>query len=137
MIKKFVELFEKHKKELRNYLETTEQSVYADSYVALLKCVIKECFEGKIADADLNEIDYGDYQGTLIIIFHEDTYQPSSDETFYTVIEYGSCSGCDTLLHISQYDTGLPTKQQVDDYMTLCLEMVQEIKSFGKGLDDE
>lgn len=132
MIKKFVELFEKNKMKLREVIANTEQSEY-DEYKKLFALVIKTCFEGEYEFEDITEIDYGHYQGTLILVFHEDTYQPSSNETYYTIIEYGSCSGCDTLLRISGYDSGIPEKEQVDDYMTLCLEMVQEIKSFAKG----
>ena len=132
MIKKFVDMFEKHKRELRAVIASTEQSQY-NEYKKLFALVIKTCFDGRYDFSDITEIDYGNYQGTLILVFHEDTYQPSSSETFYTIIEYGSCSGCDTLLYISGYDSGIPEKDQVDDYMELCLEMVQEIKSFAKG----
>lgn len=132
MIKKFVEMFEKHKSELREVIANTEQSEY-DEYKKLFALVIKTCFEGEYDFEEITEIDYGDYQGTLILVFHEDKYHPTSSETFYTIIEYGSCSVCDTLLSISHYGSGIPEKEQVDDYMKLCLEMVQEIKSFAKG----
>lgn len=49
---------------------------------------------------------------------------------------YGSCSGCDTLLSISQYDWGLPTDEKVEEYMTLCLHLVQRMKSLGNVLNE-
>ena len=41
---------------------------------------------------------------------------------------YGSCSGCDTLLGINEYEDGLPNEEQVKDYMTLCLHLIQKLK---------
>ena len=37
-----------------------------------------------------------------------------------------SCSGCDTLLSISEYGDGLPDDSQVNDYMDLCLHLLQK-----------
>ena len=40
---------------------------------------------------------------------------------------YGSCSGCDTLQGINSYSCELPTEEQVKDYMTLALHLVQRM----------
>ena len=56
----------------------------------------------------------------------EDTYQPSEYEYLLTYQHYGSCSGCDTLQHITDYlgKGGKPNEKQVDAYMTLCKDIV-------------
>lgn len=37
-------------------------------------------------------------------------------------------SGCDTLMAISGYSDELPNEEQVKDYMTLALHLVQKLK---------
>ena len=136
MIKYFVKEWEKNKEEIRKYFQTHKQQDYANSYADILK-VILETFNNQNGDilfntGNLETIDYGEYQGTLIITFCKSTYQPSENETFYTVVSYGSCSGCDTLLAISDYADGYPSEKQVNDYMSLALHLVQNIKCFGE-----
>lgn len=77
----------------------------------------------------LHVIDDGNYQGTLLFIIPKDMYQPSADEYVITTVSYGSCSGCDTLLNISGYEEGIPNEQQLKDYMTLCLHLLQRMKT--------
>ena len=69
-------------------------------------------------------IDNGDYQGTQLFVIPLKTYQPSANEYLITYVDYGSCSGCDTLLSIQEWGNKLPTEQQVKDYMTLCKDLV-------------
>ena len=78
----------------------------------------------------IHEIDDGDYQGTLLYLIHRDDYQPEAYEYLITYVYYGSCCGCDTLQAIQEgsYNDGLPTKEQVKDYMTLCRDMVTHMK---------
>ena len=45
---------------------------------------------------------------------------------------YGSCSGCDTLMGIIEYDEDkYPSEQQVKKFMQLALNMVQKMKCLG------
>lgn len=137
--------WEKNKDKLREYFATNKQKDFADSYAQFTKRVIEIIFndddypygdseqrfafdvEGKFA-----EIDFGQYCGTLIFVFAYDTYEPSITETFYTVVDYGSCSGCDTLQHICSYDYDLlPNNSQVNDYMQLALNIIQSMKQFA------
>ena len=76
----------------------------------------------KIDPEEISVIDDGDYLG---FFFHKITYQPEVDDYYWTNNYYGSC---DTLLGISQYETGLPTNEQVSEYMNLSLNLVQKIK---------
>lgn len=83
----------------------------------------------------ITKINNGDWQGTLLFLIPEDCYQPSESEYLMTYVWYGSCSGCDTLQGIQSenYDD-LPTSKQVDEYMQLCLNIVQNtIKPYNIG----
>ena len=139
MIKEFVNQWDKNKKELEEYFRTHKQEEY-NKYLKIVKLLIQyvlnkglkdDCDEIKINPDTLTEIDFGDYQGTLIYVFAEDTYQPSTNETFYTSVGYGSCSGCDTLQSIQEYGLEeLPNEEQVEDYMKLSLDILQRINRF-------
>ncbi|HAT4302239.1 TPA: hypothetical protein I9089_002344 [Clostridium perfringens] len=137
MIKYFINKWDKNKDKLEEYIKTHNQEDYACSYEDLLKQVIEIVFnEGNekrpFNTSDIQTVDFGDYQGTLILTFSTCAYQPSEDETFHTVVDYGSCSGCDTLQGICWKYNEKPNEEQIKDYMTLCLHMVQKIKCFGE-----
>lgn len=131
-----IKRWEKGKENLRKHFEVTEQSEY-DEYHKVVSALIKYClnYGDLLNDEKFSEVfevsDHGNWQGTQIFLLHIDCYQPES--THYYVFDnyYGSCSGCDTLLGISQYEEGIPEKEQVDKYMTLCLHMVQRMKCLG------
>lgn len=139
MVDFIIKQWDKNKDSLRKYLEDAK---YEDvnTYEKLVKLVIthiinkdNDMYGETIKLSNLKEIDYGDYQGTLIYVFPADTYQPSANDTFYTSVYYGSCSGCDTLLGIVGYCFGEAEKfgkEQVDDLMELCLHLVQNIHRF-------
>ena len=135
MINYFIKKWDKNKDKLENYFRTHNQEEYG-SYSSILENIIKYVFNDgddytEFNYKDVEVIDYGDYQGTQILVFCKDTYQPDLGETYYTHVYYGSCSGCDTLLAIMNYDWDKkPTDEQVEDYMTLALHMVQHIKRF-------
>ncbi len=139
MIMDFVKAWEENKVQLENYFRTHEQKEYCESYQDILSKVIEFVLNpylekidkpklNNISDDDYGSIkivDFGDYQGTLILTFSEDEYQPSVTETYYTSVCYGSCSGCDTLQGIYKYeDDELPNESQIKDYMTLSLHLI-------------
>lgn len=139
MIKSFIKSWEKNKDKLEEYIRTHKQ-VECDSYKDLVKLIfdlvinpdINVCGDGIFDTDEIDVLDHGDYQGTFIFILHRNTYQPCVDEYIYTYVEYGSCSGCDTLQSIHRYDEDEPDEQQVEDYMTLCLHLVQHCKHMGE-----
>lgn len=142
MIKKFVEAWDKHKDELKEYIQTHEMREYADDYKGLVRILFEKVinpementFEFKAFDLDdVVLLDDGDYQGTQVFILHEDTYQPDIDDYVYTHVDYGSCSGCDTLLRITLYEEGIPNENQVDDLMLLCLHLLQRCHWMREG----
>lgn len=135
MITELVKQWEENKHKLEEYFRTTKQDEY-DNYETIVKKVFEICLP-KATDYsgwDLDKmtvIDDGDYQGTQIFIIPNDTYQPSVENYVMTDTYYGSCSGCDTLQAISSYDDDLPTDEQVKEYMTLALHLVQKLKRLG------
>ena len=139
MIKKFVDLWENHKSEVEAYIRKTPQSEY-DDYDTLVKILIKYVInkgDNEYYIDDLTVIDNGDYQGTQLFIIPRTTYQPDVDDYIMTHVYYGSCSGCDTLLRISGYNGGLPSDDQVNDYMSLLLHLLQNFKYLGTVDEDE
>lgn len=133
MIKEFCLAWEKNKDKLEEYFRTTKQDEY-DEYKTLVGLLFDIVVNPEFGDWDNNkfdtknilEIDDGDYQGTEIFILHKNVYQPYIEDYVYTSTYYGSCSGCDTLMRISEYDDGLPSESQVNDYMDLCLHLLQK-----------
>ncbi len=129
-----IKLWEENKSRLREYFSTTKQSEY-DDYKIILRKIVELVLNNNNSgyleyDAEnISVIDNGDYQGTLVFLIPRDTYQPSEDDYLVTYVSYGSCSGCDILQSIHSYDCGLPDEDQIKDYMTLCLHLIQKMKS--------
>lgn len=69
-------------------------------------------------------VDNGDYLGTQLFLIPMNTYAPGEFEYLMTYVGYGSCSGCDTLLRIQDWNAGVPTSQQLEDYMKLCKDLI-------------
>ncbi len=79
-------------------------------------------------------IDDGDYQGTQLFMIPADRYQPSENEYLLTFVNYGSCSGCDTLKSIQDWGGGKLTDSQIGDFMILCRDLVCNIiKPYNAG----
>lgn len=140
MEKDIIERWEKGKENLRNWIKSHEQKEYG-SYEDLVIALIENAlnYDVKSVDrisTDIDISDHGDYQGTQIFLIHRECYQPSCGDYWIFDNYYGSCSGCDTLLSISQYDWGLPTDEKVEEYMHLCLHIVQRMKSLGNVLNE-
>lgn len=131
MIKKFVDAWESRKAEIRSVFE----AAHPDDYKAVVKAVVgilppdSEWSDGPSTER-IHQIDDGDYQGTLVFVIAASGYQPS--EYWYVKVGYGSCSGCDTLESIRGYEDGKPTQEQVDEYMTLALHVIQGLKKMGE-----
>lgn len=137
MILELVKQWEENKLKLEKYFKTTRQEEYSSSYAKILTKVFELCLHKADDDTgfDLSKmtvIDDGDYQGTQIFIIPKDTYQPSIGDYIITNTYYGSCSGCDTLQGICMYEDGLPTDEQVKEYMLLALHLVQKLKWLGE-----
>lgn len=143
MVKEFCLAWEKNKGKLEEYFRTTPQSEY-DSYELLVRRLFDIIINPSIEDSyywfdtkNFCVIDDGDYQGTQVFILHRDQYQPSVEDYVYTNTYYGSCSGCDTLLGISGYDSELPCEEQVEDYMSLCLHLLQRCNFMVDKIEED
>ncbi len=136
MIAEIIAKWDKNKSKLEEYFKTTEIKNYGRSYEKLLVKVIEIILNDEEAEDDYDKFDipnmtvisHGDYQGTELFIIPKNTYQPSIRDYIMTHNSYGSCSGCDTLQSITQYDDGLPTNEQVSEFMTLSLHLIQRMK---------
>lgn len=133
MIQEVIKQWDENKHKLEEYFRTTKQEEYSGSYKSILQKIIQlvvtEKDEYNKYDATkITVVDDGHYQGTQIFLIPTDTYQPSVEDYLITHTYYGSCSGCDTLQSICSYEDGLPTEEQVKEYMTLALHLVQKMK---------
>lgn len=94
-------------------------------YTAVVKAVVEALDCGMDPDR-VQAVDWGHYQGTTVFVIGEVGYQPS--RFWAAVVGYGSCSGCDTLERVRGYESDRPTEQQVRDYTTLGLHIVQGLR---------
>jgi hypothetical protein len=134
MIPEIIKKWEEKKLLLRHYFENTNQSEY-DEYIKIVRILVEKVINDGECDYlidKITEVDDGDYQGTKIFLIPRDTYQPGIEDYIITHNYYGSCSGCDTLLGISGYENGKPNEEQVNEYMTLCLHLVQKMQKLNK-----
>lgn len=144
MVKEFCLAWEKNKEKLEEYFRTTPQSEY-NSYELLVRRLFDIVINPSIEDSyywfdtgDILVIDDGDYQGTQVFILHRNVYQPSVEDYVYTNTYYGSCSGCDTLQGIQDYGWNkMPDEQQVEDYMSLCLHLLQRCNFMVDKIEED
>jgi hypothetical protein len=128
MIQTFVDKFMENKSKVLEQLASDPPS----SYTEIVRLVVENMRDpdgyGDPDPGRVHVINDGDYQGTLVYVIGAEGYQPN--DYWYVKVYYGSCSGCDTLEAIRSaggYDDP-PTKQQINDYWTLALHVVQGIK---------
>lgn len=127
MINKFVEIWDKHKQEIEEIYRAKHPNNYKEVVENVVKLLNKYDFGYDKISTKIHCIDDGDYQGTLLFLIPKDTYQPY--EYYYVMVGYGSCSGCDTLEAIRNYDyENAPTEAQVKSYMTLSIHIIQGLK---------
>lgn len=126
MIQEFVNRFMANK----GQLEARFSAKHPEDYDEIVKAVIEVItIPRKYGQPDPNQVhavSSGSYQGVLVFVIAEYGYDPS--DFWYVRVNYGSCSGCDTLERIRGYKYGPPEPQQVKDYMTLALHIVQKLK---------
>lgn len=142
MIKYCVKKWNKNKNKLYNELKD-DLNLNGCEYEYLVRLVVKHILNGDIDESSEYEqwddtritiVDNGDYQGTLLFIIPQKTYQPQEFEYLITYVDYGSCSGCDTLQSIQLFSGDKPTDSQLKDYMTLCKDLVcNMVKPFKSG----
>jgi hypothetical protein len=132
MIKDFVDRFMQNKDALRTKFEADFPHEYKDIVKAVVEIITAKEYTAHDIDPErIHEIDDGDYQGTLVYVIGTKGYQPYN--YYYVKVDYGSCSGCDTLQAIeAEHSCAADKKQSIDDLMTLALHIVQGIKKMGE-----
>lgn len=103
-------------------------SVFGNGYIFLEEGKVSQILTCNKEYAELYVAHKGD-----ILKFPEEI---ETSERDYYEGDFEFKSGCDTLFSISQYDWGLPTGEKVEEYMTLCLHLVQRMKSLGNVLNE-
>lgn len=138
MLKYCLECWDKNKNKLKSEL-SSRTDLNNCEYIDLVKMVAKIIFAG-VGDynswdyENITEIDNGDYQGTLLFLIPKKCCQPDEADYLMTYVGYGSCSGCDTLKAIRNWETGKLTERQVKDFMALCKDIVTNtIKPYNYG----
>lgn len=128
MIDKFVKVWFEKSDELREKFSAKHPDDYTDIVRGVVEIISKSGDDWDSPDPKrIRMIDDGEYQGTLVYVIGAGGYQP--DKYWCVKISYGSCSGCDTLQRIrAMSDLEYPTVEQVNDYMTLALHIVQRLK---------
>ena len=126
MILEFVEKFMAGKAQIEAQFRDKHPDEYKDIVSAVVGLIGGDGEYGKPDKNRIHVINDGDSQGTLLFVIASGGYQP--DEYWYVKVFYGSCSGCDTLESIRCYNDGPPSEEQIKDYMTLALHIVQGIK---------
>lgn len=129
MIQEFVDRFMTVTPELKEKIAKAPPGDYMSvvKYVAEALAMPEE-YRG-IDPERIHEINDGDYQGTLVYVIGASGYQPS--RYWYVKVSYGSCSGCDTLEAIRNYSDEPLTEDQINEYWTLMLHVVQGLKEMG------
>ena len=129
----------------KGYLEAAlreDESLCNCDYEYLVRLVVRHILNVGVEEYDfvtwnegeITTIDNGEYQGTLLFVIPRYTYQPNEYEYLMTYVNYGSCSGCDTLQHIQPWDYGKLTDDEVKDFMTLCKDILTNIvKPWNNG----
>lgn len=135
MIKFAIQQWDKNKSELEKHyrsLETFNDLEYKDIVVNLVRFIYTDNIYEFNSEA-ITEIDNGDYQGTVLYMIPRKTYQPDEYDYLLTYTNYGSCSGCDTLMSI-QESWVTNREEQINDLMELSLHLVQNtIKPYNTG----
>lgn len=152
MIKYCLWKWEAGKEELKNAL-SIEEGLDSCSYEFLVKLVVQHILnapmdkdDNKNYDPDydtpwdeknITVIDDGEYQGTLLFLIPQRTYQPECDDYLMSHVYYGSCSVCDTLQNaqsMANRGDGRLSPEQVDAYMAICKDIVTNmIKPYNYG----
>jgi len=131
MIKEFVERWEANKDNVKAYFQKQHPGEYKDIVRLVVENITLDRPTTLSPDPErIHEINDGNWQGTLLYIIAQKGYQPNKYYSVY--VDYGSCSGCDTLESLRGWGGKPPTDDQIDGYMQLALHIVQGLKVVGE-----
>lgn len=148
MDKTILKAWDENQAKVREWIANTKQGTF--SYKALLENTLRILFQDEEGGPDYNcitQIDNGWGRGTLIFVIGAQIEWPKVVDHWYTFVDYGSCSVCDTLKHIRYGDYSddndvaklitdiLPSEDQTRQYWTLCLHLIQRMKRMTSEKD--
>lgn len=129
MIQEFVDRFMDGKPKLREKFAEAHPSY--DSIVEEVVRLLHVKFDDHSpCPTRITLVNYGGWQGSLIYVIGDSSCLASRH--WYVMVEYGSCTVCDTLDGIKGYVDDEPNEQQIEAYMTVALHIVQGIKKMGR-----
>ena len=90
MEKRFIEKWDKNKGRFKEWLKVYHND--CDNYHDLVKAIIEIVLNEEHGlrenySSEIQEVDFGDFQGTLIFLFTKKCYQPSIIDTCYTSVD--------------------------------------------------
>lgn len=136
MIKYCLERWYKNKDTLKEHLKNDINLNNCD-YLYLVKLVTEYILEDDWDSDNITVIDDGGYQGSLLFVIHYNHSTPGPGDYLMTYVDYGSCTYCDTLMGIQHSFGEEITDDQVNDFMTLCKDLVTNMVSpFNKYSDE-
>ena len=146
MLKVLAEQWCKNQNKLKKYLKDNYETLNSLMYKDIVKIAFEQVYQDELDALDyqhITEIDNGNYQGTLLFLIPFNTYQPNEYQYLMTYIDYGSCSGCDTLLSLQSdfgyYGDNDKTKEdylneKINGFMCLCKDILMNaIKPYNSG----
>lgn len=139
MIKEFVNAWDQRKNILEEHIRNQDQEGldYKKLLVWLIEIVINPLVTHRLYVDKIHVVDEHDYSGTQLFIVRQGGLDLVTDY-LWTYQEYGSCSGCDLLESIRNYDDGKPDDEQVKRYMMLELHLLQRFRyMLDRDLFDE
>ena len=131
MVKEIVDLWNERKDNLRSNISST----VIESYEDLIGLIVRNILTDYVSRYTV--LRSADYQGCLVTLFVRD-YSGNIEDFFYSSLDYGSCSSCDTLERIKddvddgKYG-GIPNARQVDQYMIVALHIIQGMEFLWKN----
>lgn len=138
MIQYLVDKFIEKKEEIKKALFNND----LEDYIDILKIVIST-----ITDVDnknelqpdplhITEISHKEYCGEKLFIIG--TLGDESFDYFYTIVEYGSCSVCDTLesIKISSDSIRPWSSEQINEFYMLALHLIQKLKILNRNEEE-
>jgi hypothetical protein len=135
MIVKFLKRWDERQHLVRAQFTANAPESYKEIVEAVLTALAGEEEYNWPDPSKLTELSHGGYPGTLLYIVPGNNYSP---DTYYAVsVDYGSCSGCDTLQAIGGYFKETPTPEQVDQYMQLAFDVLRGFKQISGYSYDE
>lgn len=128
MIQPFVDKLISSRESVINGLKDKRPSSY-DDLVARLVTLLSDPNEYRSPDPErITVIDDGDYQGTRLFVIGATGYQPS--QYWSIMVDYGSCSGCDSFEANREWSDE-PSDKEAEGNYTMMLHMVQSMREIG------